>query len=603
VTPDDLTRLIDGGESTEVEFKGEERRALSDGDLVEAVVCLANRTEEDPGFLLIGVEDDGRVTGSRPRHEAGHTDTGRLQALIANRTRPSMSVRAEALDLGGKAVLVIEVPASRSPVGTTEGKYLRRAIGGDGKPACLPFAFHEMLSYQADRGAMDPSMLAVRGVRWGDLDPLEFERFRRSIRESRGRGDASLLELSDVELAKALGAVDADHEIVRMLGLLLFGREDSLRSNIPSHEVAFQVLSGIDVEVDDIYRWPLLRAMEEIETRIRARNREREVLVGILRVAVPDYPERAVREAVANALIHRDYGRLGAVHVQWHDDRLEISSPGGFPEGVRLDNLLVTPPRPRNPLLADAFKRAGIVERTARGIDTIFLEQLRGGRPAPSYERSNEASVVLVIPGGEANLEFASLVAEQAQEERPLSLDDLLILNELWVERRLSLTDLAPVVQKPEGEIRSRIQSLIERGLVEARGERRGRNYHLSAATYRRLGQKAEPDRLGPGPEKQPFSTSGGRSLRPPVASPGTDGRGQGRRSHAFAPPRYADAAHPTVPLSFAAPGLHGQAFTLQPAGEHPSRHQPRQRAAGHRAQRSGSAEVRREARGGRARA
>lgn len=103
---------------------------------------------------------------------------------------------------------------------------------------------------------------------------------------------------------------------------------------------------------------------------------------------------------MANALIHRDYTRLGAVHVQWHEDRLEIANPGGFPEGVRLDNLLVKQPRPRNPLLADAFKRAGIVERTARRIDTIFYEQLRNGRPAPNYERSTEASVVLVLPVG-----------------------------------------------------------------------------------------------------------------------------------------------------------------------------------------------------------
>ena len=89
--------------------------------------------------------------------------------------------------------------------------------------------------------------------------------------------------------------------------------------------------------------------------------------MGMLRVVVPDYSPAAFREALANALIHRDYTRLGTVHVQWHADRLEISNPGGFPEGVRLDNLLVTAPRPRNPLLADAFKRAGIVEPPARG--------------------------------------------------------------------------------------------------------------------------------------------------------------------------------------------------------------------------------------------
>ena len=78
---------------------------------------------------------------------------------------------------------------------------------------------------------------------------------------------------------------------------------------------------------------------------------------------------------MANALIHRDYSRLGAVHVQVREDQIEISNPGGFPDGVRLDNLLVTAPRPRNPMLADAMKRAGIVERTARGIDAIFSEQ------------------------------------------------------------------------------------------------------------------------------------------------------------------------------------------------------------------------------------
>lgn len=312
---------------------------------------------------------------------------------------------------------------------------------------------------------------------------------RRSIRESRGRGDASLLDLSDVELAKALGAVDANHEVrsVRMLGLLLFGREEALRAHVPVHEVAFQVLSGIDVEANDIFRWPLLRAMEEIEARVRARNREREIMVGMLRVGVPDYPERAVREAVANTLIHRDYSRLGAIHVQWHDDRLEISSPGGFPEGVRLDNLLVTPPRPRNPLLADAFKRAGIVERTARGIDTIFFEQLRSGRPAPSYERTTEASVVVVLPGGEANLEFARLVAEQA--DRPLGLDALLILNALWMERRLPIPESRTSSRSRRVKREPRCSPWLS-AVLSKRGERRERGRTTKRELLSQVGAK-----------------------------------------------------------------------------------------------------------------
>jgi ATP-dependent DNA helicase RecG len=287
--------------------------------------------------------------------------------------------------------------------------------------------------------------------------------------------------------------VQANHEVsaVRVLGLLLFGREEALRRLLPTHEAAFQVLASQRVEVNDFFCWPLLRIMEELLARFRARNREEELMVGLLLVGVPDYPPAAFRVGVANALIHRDYTRLGTVHVQWHDDRIEISNPGGFPEGIRLDNLLVTPPRPRNPLLADAFKRAGVVERNARGIDTIFFEQLRNGRPAPSYDRSNESGVVLILPGGKANLDFVRLVVEENQAGRILSLDDLLILNHLWFERQLMTTDAARLIQKPEAEARSRLQRLVEAGLVEPRGERKGRLWHLSAAAYRRLGQKA----------------------------------------------------------------------------------------------------------------
>jgi ATP-dependent DNA helicase RecG len=487
-----LEHLVRAGETLAVEFKGEEREPLSDRELVEAVVCLANRAGEEDGWLLVGIEDDGRVTGARPRHETSTTDPARVTALIAGRTRPSITVAVTPVTVDGKTVLALRVPTARSPVGTSGGRYLRRALGGDGRPSCVPFHFHEMQAREADRGVLDYTALNLPEVAWSDLDPLEFDRFRRSIRERHVRSDDMLLDLPNLELAKALGAVEANGAVtsVRVLGLLLFGREEAFRRHLPSHEVAFQVLRGTAVEVNDFFRWPLLRVMEELESRWRARNREQELMVGMLRVGVPDVPERAFREAIANALIHRDYARLGAVHVQWHADRVEISSPGGLPEGVRLDNLLVTPPRPRNPLLADAFKRAGIVERTARGIDTIFLEQLRNGRPAPTYERTDEAGVVVVLPGGEANLDFVRLVVEESRD-RALGVDELLVLNRLWQERTLTTAQAADLIQKPDAETRAVLGRLEEAGLAEARGQKKARTWHLSAATYRRLGESA----------------------------------------------------------------------------------------------------------------
>ena len=132
MTAAEVSRLIAAGESLTVEFKGEERQRLSDAELVEAVVCLANRPGTDPAWLLVGVEDDGRVTGAHPR-QVDRTDPARMQALVANRTRPALSVRVDVVDVAGKHIVVIDVPGARSPVGTTDGKYVRRALSGDGR--------------------------------------------------------------------------------------------------------------------------------------------------------------------------------------------------------------------------------------------------------------------------------------------------------------------------------------------------------------------------------------------------------------------------------------------------------------------------------------
>jgi ATP-dependent DNA helicase RecG len=479
-----VARWISGGESYEVEFKGEEKERLNDRDLVEAVVCLANGSG---GVLLVGVEDDGRITGARPRHEAGHTNPLRVQALIGNMTQPPLSTVVNTVQVDRRELLVVEVPDSPRVVGTTRGLYVRRAIAGDGRPTCVPYHAHEMLAHEVDRGAVDWAALPTGGAIWEDLDPLEFERLRRLVATAGSGGDDLLASLSDREIASALGLTRHDAEVTTG-ALLLFGRVDALRRLVPTHDAAFQVLRGLDVEVNDFLPYPLLRLAEEIFARFRARNSAEELQFGLLRVGISTYSEAAFREALANALIHRDYTRRGAVHVQWNQDQLEIASPGGFPTGIRLDNLLVAPPHPRSPLLADAFKRTGLVERTGRGINRMFAEQLRVGRPAPDYGRSSDERVVAVLPGGPANMAMTRWVLEREQEQRtPLSLSELQVLAELMRERRATTGELARLVQRTEAETRNLLNRMVERGWIEARGDGRGRSWHLSAAVYRVL--------------------------------------------------------------------------------------------------------------------
>lgn len=490
MTTDRLQQIISEGESLSVEFKGESHAPLSDDDLIEAIVCLANRDREPMGWLLIGVEDDGTVTGARPRHVI-LTDPNRLAALIANRTRPPFSARIEVKELNGKNIIVIEVPRSNTPISTSSGKSLRRLILGTGRPGCQPMSYPELLSRESRLGKMDISSFAISDTDLNDIEPLELARLRQTIREF--KGDAVLLDLRDEDFLKALGMIEITDGIQRltMTGLLLAGREETLRTHLPTHEVAFQVLRGLKVEVNNFYRLPLIHIVEEFMTRFRAYYREEEMMMGLYRVGVPNYPERAFREALINALIHRDYTQLGAIHVQWYDDHIDISNPGGFIEGVNLQNILVAPPKSRNPRLADAFKRLGLVERTARGIDMIFYECLRNGRSAPSYFHSTDTNVVIKLPGGTANLNFVRFVIEEERQGHNLSLEDLLILNQLCAEGRTDVSEVSQLIQRSENDAHYHLERLVELGFIETRGEKQRHVYILLATIYRRLGQTA----------------------------------------------------------------------------------------------------------------
>ncbi len=479
-----MARLIPQRESLTVEFKSDRSR-LPDRDLVTAAVCMANT---EGGEIYIGVEDDGTASGLH----AVHQNITSLAALIANSTTPPLSVRVEALNVDGQRVAKVLVPKSRQLVATSEGLLQRRRIKADGLPECIPFYPHEFARRQSDLGLVDFSALPIAGASLDDFAPLERDRLRQFV--ARYHGDASLLGLRDEELDGALGLVAADNgrQVPTVAGLLLVGREPSLRRHIPTHEVAFQVLEGTDVRVNDFCRAPLLKTFERVEEHFAARVVENEIELDLFRVSIPNFDRRAFREAFVNALVHRDYTRLGAIHVQWTSDGITISNPGGFVEGGTLDNLLVVAPRPRSPLLADAIKRVGLAERTGRGIDLIYQGLLRYGRSAPNYSQSNSDTVTVLLPGGAADLDLLrTVIAEEKRLSSPLPVDSLIALVLLRQERRIDTTRLARQIQRDDDNARQVLERLVEAGLVQAHGVKKGRTYILSPRVYKDLGQPA----------------------------------------------------------------------------------------------------------------
>lgn len=472
-------------ESLTVEFKSD-RSKLPDRDLIEALVCLANA---EGGELWLGVEDDGIPSGLHAEHRLLEG----LAGMVAARTSPSLNVQAEAVELDGVTVARIQVPKSQGEVATTSGVYLRRRLKHDGTPECVAMLPHERSSRASSFGLLDVSAQPVAGASLADLDPLERERLRQAVQQY--GGDRVLLELDDEALdgALLLTARQADGSRVPTLtGLLLVGRETSLRQLVPTHEFAFQVLAQQAVRFNEFRRFPLLKALDWLETNFRPYNPEEELQVGLFRVPVPKVDLGAFREAVANALVHRDYHGRGAVHVRLEDDALVVSNPGGLVDGVTLANLLVTEPRPRNPALADAMKRIGVVERSGRGVDKIFRGMLKFGRPAPDYSYTTAQSVVLRLPTAEADLDFRRLVVEHERATNAeLPIDSLIALAALRESKRVTAEELAVQIQRDTTSAKRTLEALTEAGLVEAHGSTRGRSYTLSASLYQAVGDKA----------------------------------------------------------------------------------------------------------------
>ncbi|MDG4560913.1 MAG: ATP-binding protein [Candidatus Competibacter sp.] len=480
-----MTRIVPPRETLHVEFKSDRNR-LPDRELVEAAVCLANT---EGGELWLGVEDNGAITGLHPEHALLEG----LAGLIAGRTSPSLTVNVEAVQVNGVTVARIAVPKAASSTATTGGVYLRRRLKHDGKPECAPMLPHDITSRATRFGQLDLSAQPIPGARLEDLDPLERERLRQAV--ERYGGDRVLLELDDEALDGALGLTfrpaDGDR-VPTLLGLLLLGREAPLRQWVPTHELAFQVLEREEIRLNEFRRDPLLKALDWLETNFRPYNPERELQVGLFRVPVPRVDIAAFREAVANAVQHRDYTRLGAVHVRLDDDGLTISNPGGLVEGVTLANLLTTEPRPRNRALADALKRIGIVERSGRGVDLIYRGLLRFGRPEPDYGRTDAHSVVLRLSTAEADLSFLKLVLdEENRRGGKLPIDGLIALAVLRGFKRITSEELARHLQKDTDQAKRTLEALHEAGLVQAHGATKARSYTLSAGLYQAMGDKA----------------------------------------------------------------------------------------------------------------
>lgn len=465
-------------ETLEIEFKSDVKR-YPDKDIIEAVSAMANT---NGGILYLGVEDNGIITGL---HKS-HMDAIGLVALIANNTIPSVSVRAEIVIENQHNVMKIAIPMSRAVVSTSSGKILKRRLKLDGSPEAVPMYAYEITSRLSELSLLDVSAQPIAGATLDDFDPLQLNRLKEIIRSNPG-GEKTLLELTDEELEFALRLIskDGDKVIPTMTGLLLLGKSDSLARLVPTAKATFQVLEGTNVKVNEETSKPILEVLELFQSYIKPWNSENEFEYDLFRIPVPEFSYAAIREGLINAFCHRDYSMLGNVRVLIDDEGMSITNPGGFIEGVNINNLLIVEPHGRNPALTDALKRIGLAEKTGRGIDRIFEGSIVYGRPLPDYSESTSRNVRLYLRRAKADIAFAKLItSEKKRDNKGLSIYALMILSCLREYRRSSLDQIAELTKLPKNKLTVSLEQLVERGTIEAVGKGKTRSFMLCKRYY-----------------------------------------------------------------------------------------------------------------------
>ena len=451
--------------------------------LREAAVAMANARG---GVVIVGVADRKR-TRVDAIHGVGDLDMEGLRRDIYDGTDPHILVNIEAVEEPEGRVLVLRVPRGLGLHTTTDG-VARLRVGKESKPLTGSGIARAI----AAGGAIDLTAQTVPDASHADIDPQQVQRLRRVIAAE--RGDMGLARLSDDELPRALDLI-SDHGISRA-AILLLGTPAALARTVPNHEIIFVRYGSIEPRYDtrQDLRLPLLQQLEECEALLRSHSGLTTVpLEGLRDLEVPDISRWVAREAILNAVCHRDWFLNESVHVSLHPDRLEVESPGGFVEGVTPRNVIRHPPARRNPLLANALQTIGLVNRAGLGVDRLYLESLRAGKGPPRYRA--EPSYVRLTLYTRTNVRFTAFVAGERQRGKDLSLDDLLILERLTHELVLDRWSVADYLGVPETKAATTLVSLRERGYVAPEGRGSGTRYGLSG----KLSRIGDPMRLSGG--------------------------------------------------------------------------------------------------------
>ena len=436
--------------------------------IIGYVTAFAN---EGGGLLVLGIHDKHphKVVGTNQCLNA----IGKLEQDIYRETKIRVTVE-EVFD-SNKRVLIINIPG-RPPgkIYKFEDVPLMR-VGEE----LLAMSDEQHLKIIQEQEP-DFSQKICEGISLSDLDSQAITKMKEAY--SKKQENPLFLTQSDRQALVDLHLIVNNK--VTYAALILLGKEEIIGQYLPQSCIYLEYRNE-QGQITFDYRYtfskPYFLAIEDLWSTINLRNGRVPVQEGLYIFDIPYFNKEVIREAINNAVAHRDYRRTSEVVIKQYPQALYIISPGGFPIGVSLKNLLTVSSTPRNRLLADVLAKTGVVERSGQGVDKIFYQSISEGKGAPDYSSSDDFQVQLGLSSIVKDRAFALFITK-LQEERSdkLSVQEILFLDAIRDGKAKE------ALEKSVGE------KLFNEGLIEKVGKTKRQQWRLSRSYYSFTNKEAD---------------------------------------------------------------------------------------------------------------
>jgi ATP-dependent DNA helicase RecG len=403
-------------------------------------VALAN---EGGGMLVLGMTDNAphTVVGT----EFGLGNIGALEDETY--ARLSIRVHIEELFENGHRVLITHIPSR--PIGRLmkyEGVALMRT--GD---SLRNMSDEEMFSILSEQEP-DFSVKICHGLSLADLDEQAVAKMKDAY--ARKKGNPSFKTLSNEQVLSDLKLLKNGR--LNYATLLLLGKNEAIDQFLPHAKTIWEFRfteSQIHSDFRELVYDPLFVGIDKIWALVNGKNGNIPIQSEAYIFNIASFNEAVIREAVLNAITHRDYGIGSDVVIKQYPHKLIVTNPGGFPKGVNLDNLVTVSSTPRSRLMAEVLEKTGLVERSGQGVDKIFSITLSEGKPQPDYLDSDPYQVTLKLSGTVTDKAF-HIYINQLQNDRDeankLGVEEIIALNK--VKQGLLAQVKTSVIEKLERE-------------------------------------------------------------------------------------------------------------------------------------------------------